>query len=47
MSEKAVASLRAQGNPAEVFVIEGDNGHYDGLFQIMKADKAIRDFLAR
>jgi len=47
MSEKAAATLRAQGNQAEVFVIEGDNGHYDGLFQITKADKAIRDFLAK
>jgi homoserine O-acetyltransferase len=47
MSEKAAATLRAQGNEASVFVIDGDNGHYDGLFQITKADKAIRDFLAR
>ena len=47
MSEKAAATLRAQGNEAAVFVIDGDNGHYDGLFQITKADKAIRDFLAR
>jgi homoserine O-acetyltransferase/O-succinyltransferase len=47
MSEKAAARLRAQGNEAAVFVIDGDNGHYDGLFQITKADKAIRDFLAR
>ncbi len=47
MSEKAAATLRAQGNQAEVFVIEGDNGHYDGLFQITQADKAIRDFLAK
>ena len=47
MSEKAAATLRAQGNEAAVFVIDGDNGHYDGLFQITQADKAIRDFLAR
>ena len=47
MSEKAAATLRAQGNQAEVFVIDGDNGHYDGLFQITKADKAIREFLAK
>ena len=39
--------LRSQGNQAEVFVIEGDGGHYDGLFQITQADKAIRDFLAK
>jgi homoserine O-acetyltransferase len=47
MSEKAAATLRAQGNQAEVFVIDGDNGHYDGVFLIGKADKAIRDFLAK
>jgi homoserine O-acetyltransferase len=47
LSEKAAATLRAQGNEASVFVIDGDNGHYDGLFQITKADRAIRDFLAR
>jgi homoserine O-acetyltransferase len=47
LSEKAAATLRAQGNEAAVFVIEGDNGHYDGLFQITQADKAIRDFLAK
>jgi homoserine O-acetyltransferase len=46
VSEKAAATLRAQGNQAEVFVIDGDSGHYDGLFQIAKADKAIRGFLA-
>jgi len=46
VSEKAAATLRAQGNQAEVFVIDGDSGHYDGLFQIAKADKAIRAFLA-
>jgi homoserine O-acetyltransferase len=47
MSEKAAATLRAQGNQADVFVIDGDNGHYDGLFQVSKADKAIRGFLAK
>jgi homoserine O-acetyltransferase/O-succinyltransferase len=47
LAEKAAATLRAQGNQVELFVIEGDGGHYDGVFQIMKADKAIRDFLAR
>ena len=47
MSEKAAAMLRAQGNQADVFVIDGDNGHYDGLFQVSKADKAVRGFLAK
>jgi homoserine O-acetyltransferase/O-succinyltransferase len=39
--------LRAQGNSVDVFEIEGDGGHYDGLFQVSKASTAIRDFLAR
>jgi homoserine O-acetyltransferase len=47
MSERAAATLRAQGTQADLFVIDGDNGHYDGIFQITKADKAIRDFLAK
>jgi homoserine O-acetyltransferase len=47
MSHAAAAALRAQGNAAEVFEIEGDGGHYDGIFQITKAAKPIADFLAR
>jgi len=39
--------LRAQGNSVDVFEIEGDGGHYDGLFQVSKASTAIRYFLAR
>ena len=47
MSHKAAAALRANGNAAEVFEIEGEGGHYDGIFQIGKAAKPISDFLAR
>jgi homoserine O-acetyltransferase len=47
MSHAAAAALRAQGNAADVFEIEGEGGHYDGIFQIGKAAKPIADFLAR
>jgi homoserine O-acetyltransferase/O-succinyltransferase len=43
----AADTLRAQGNVVEVFEIDGDGGHYDGVFQISKAAAAIRDFLSR
>jgi homoserine O-acetyltransferase/O-succinyltransferase len=43
----AADTLRAQGNVVEVFEIDGDGGHLDGLFQISKAAAAIRDFLSR
>lgn len=47
MARRATETLRAQGNVAEVFEIDGDGGHYDGLFQISQASAAIRDFLGR
>jgi len=47
MARRAADALRAQGNGVEVFELEGDGGHYDGLFQINQASAAIRDFLAR
>jgi homoserine O-acetyltransferase len=47
MARRATEMLRAQGNVAEVFEIDGDGGHYDGLFQINQASAAIRDFLSR
>ena len=47
MARRATETLRAQGNVAEVFEIDGDGGHYDGLFQISQASAAIRDFLSR
>jgi homoserine O-acetyltransferase len=47
MARSAADALRAQSNVAEVFEIDGDGGHLDGLFQISKAATAIRDFLSR
>ena len=39
--------LRALGKSAEVFEIDGDNGHYDGLFKLSQASDRIRAFLAQ
>jgi homoserine O-acetyltransferase len=39
--------LRRQGRHVEVFEIEGDGGHLDGLLAVGKAGEAIRSFLAR
>ena len=47
MARRAAETLRAQGNPVDIFEIEGDGGHYDGLFQVNQASAAIRDFLSR
>jgi homoserine O-acetyltransferase/O-succinyltransferase len=47
MSQKAAAKLRGLGKTAEVFVIEGDGGHLDGVVAIAKASDAIRSFVGR
>jgi homoserine O-acetyltransferase/O-succinyltransferase len=47
LAKRAAERYRAQGGTAEVFVIEGDGGHLDGLLAISKAGEAIRAFLAR
>jgi homoserine O-acetyltransferase/O-succinyltransferase len=47
MSQKAAAKLRGLGKTAEVFVIEGDGGHLDGVVAIAKASDAIRSFMAK
>ena len=44
-SVKAAALLRAQGNHVELFELQGDGGHLDGLFQIAQANDIIRAFL--
>ncbi len=46
-SQQAAQKLRARGGRAEVFVIEGDGGHLDGVVAIAKASDAIRSFLAK
>jgi homoserine O-acetyltransferase len=46
-ARKAADRFRAQGGHAEVFVIEGDRGHLDGVVGITKAGPAIREFLSK
>ncbi|MCX7154870.1 MAG: homoserine O-acetyltransferase [Rhodocyclales bacterium] len=46
-AQKAAEKFRAQGGKAEVFVIEGDGGHLDGVLNVAKAGEAIRGFMAR
>ncbi len=46
-SRQAAEKFRARGGRAEVFVIEGDGGHLDGVVAIAKASDAIRSFLAK
>ncbi|HTS21273.1 MAG TPA: homoserine O-acetyltransferase [Casimicrobiaceae bacterium] len=47
LAKRAAERYRAQGGSAEVFVIEGDGGHLEGVLAIAKAGEAIRAFLAR
>jgi len=47
MSKKAAEKLRSLGKTAEVFVIEGDGGHLDGVLNVGKAADVIRAFLAK
>jgi homoserine O-acetyltransferase/O-succinyltransferase len=47
MSQKAAAKLRGLGKSADVFVIEGDGGHLDGVLAVNKAADVIRAFLAK
>jgi homoserine O-acetyltransferase len=46
-ARKAAEKFRAQGGTAEVFVIEGNRGHLDGVVGIQKAADAIRNFMQR
>jgi homoserine O-acetyltransferase/O-succinyltransferase len=47
LSQKAAATLTAQGRTAEVFVLEGTGGHLEGVLDIAKAAEPIKAFLAR
>jgi homoserine O-acetyltransferase len=47
MSHRAAEKLRSLGKSAEVFEIDGDGGHYDGLFKVAFANDRIKDFLAK
>jgi len=46
-SARAMALLKAQGNHVELFELQGDGGHLDGLFQITQANDIIRAFLTK
>lgn len=41
----AAEKFRAAGGLAQVFVIEGDGGHLDGVFNIARASAAIQGFI--
>jgi homoserine O-acetyltransferase len=44
-AKKMVATLKAQGTHVEVFEIEGDGGHLEGILNGDKAGEAIRSFM--
>jgi len=46
-ARKMAATLKAQGTPVEVFEIDGDGGHLEGIFDVAKAGEAIRAFMQR
>jgi homoserine O-acetyltransferase len=46
-TRKMVATLKAQGTHVEVFEIDGDGGHLDGILDPAKAGEAIRAFLKK
>jgi homoserine O-acetyltransferase len=45
LSKRASERFRAQGGRAELFVIEGDGGHLDGVLTIAKAADTIKRFI--
>ena len=47
LSETAVATLRAAGLDAEIFMIRSNGGHLDGLTQMGQARAIVGEFLAR
>jgi homoserine O-acetyltransferase len=46
LSAQALERFRARGGRGELFVLQGDGGHLDGVFEIAQAGEAIRRFLA-
>jgi homoserine O-acetyltransferase len=46
-ARRAVEILRKQGKTAEIFEMEGDRGHLEGVLNIAKAGEPIRRFLAQ
>lgn len=47
LSRKAAERFKALGKSAEIFEIDGDGGHLDGVLAIGKAGETIRKFLAK
>jgi homoserine O-acetyltransferase/O-succinyltransferase len=47
MSRRTAERLRALGKSVEVYEIDGDGGHLDGVLTIARASDAIRAFLAK
>lgn len=45
LSRRALERFRAQGGRADLFVIEGEGGHLDGVLAIAKAGDAIKRFV--
>ena len=45
LSKRALERFRGQGGRADLFVIEGEGGHLDGVFAIAKAADAIKRFI--
>jgi hypothetical protein len=46
LSEDAIATLRAAGRQAELFVLRGTGGHMDGLTQMPQARQVLYKFLS-
>lgn len=45
LSTQALERFRARGGRGELFVLQGDGGHLDGVFEIAQAGPTIRRFL--
>ena len=45
MSETAVAQIREAGGRAELALIRGNGGHFDGLARISESCELIQQFL--
>jgi homoserine O-acetyltransferase len=46
LSQRALERFKSLGGRGEIFVLRGDGGHLDGLFEITQASDAISAFLA-
>jgi homoserine acetyltransferase len=46
-SQRAAEKFRGKGGSAEVFIIDTDGGHRDGIALVDKASQAIKDFIEK